>query len=504
MQVDHGVVDVVVLELAARRDHHEPAVAAEHATRLAERRAGVADEVQHPARDARCRARRRGPAARATSLRTTVGAEPRAGVAEHLPGEVGAEHGASEPVAERPRDRAGADADLEDRSRTAVRLDRGREPDAPLEPAARGVVDRGHLVERDRLPDGHACHHGRMDDERTDDLVCAAYPAFGDAGGDALRRDRELRGRRHPARAHGHLPVELEPRRGRERGPRRRPAPRRAHRAHERPVGGTAHAHGADRPARRVRARRSTRSAARARTPCRRRSRPEVRPAGPRSPGALAGVDRRGRYHRAFGTQMPSWRGAGPSCRRFGVRPRGGQLRAGPAELPARLRRLVRRAPRHRSGSARARPRRRHRQVHPPARAARCRPRRRGARRRDAGDPAHDESRCARCSPAPPSSSRSGSATLDAITVAQAFHWFDAAGRARGGGAGRCDPAVGSGSCGTHGTAAVRTSTRCGRSWTASRRRRRGARTRSGARPRSPRRPTSGRCTRRRSTTRRS
>ena len=82
---------------------------------------------------------------------------------------------------------------------------------------------------------------------------------------------------------------------------------------------------------------------------------------------------------------------------------------------------------------------------------------------------------------------------LDAVLVAQAWHWFD---HDRAGVEMRrsCAPAACSGSSGTPATAACRGSTRSGRSWTGSRSRHRGVTTRTGARQRA-RLPGSARCT---------
>ena len=129
-----------------------------------------------------------------------------------------------------------------------------------------------------------------------------------------------------------------------------------------------------------------------------------------------------------------------------------------------------------------------HRQVHAPARAARRRPRGRRTRRRDAGDPP-------RAQPRRPGAVVHGGAAAVRRRIARRDHRRPGVplvrrpGRARGGGAGpahRRPARAGVERAGPH---AGRTSTRCGRSWTASRRRRRGASTRSGARPRSPRPP---------------
>ena len=140
----------------------------EHAARLAERRVGVADEVQHPTREHGAEhAVGDGEPARRRCGRPWP--EPRPRVLEHLPREVGAEH-------RRPsRSRSGlaiAPVPTPISSTgpgSAVRLDRRREPDAPFQSTTRGVVDRRHLVERDRLPDGHACHHGPVPVHRVAD-----------------------------------------------------------------------------------------------------------------------------------------------------------------------------------------------------------------------------------------------------------------------------------------------------------------------------------------------
>ena len=143
------------------------------------------------------------------------------------------------------------------------------------------------------------------------------------------------------------------------------------------------------------------------------------------------------------------------------------------------------RAPAHRAGATGRRPRRRHRQAHPAPGPARGAPASRSSRSRACGR------RSSATSPGVPMVAATAEelpfagATLDAVTVAQAFHWFDADGRAHRVRAGSCAPAGGSGWCGTRVTAATTGSTSCGRSWTGSRSGRRGESTSSGTSPRS-------------------
>ena len=113
--------------------------------------------------------------------------------------------------------------------------------------------------------------------------------------------------------------------------------------------------------------------------------------------------------------------------RGFGARRPRRALRAGPPVVPGRRRGAPRRRARPRSRATGARPRRRHRQAHPPAGPARGR----GGRGRAAWP------RCAsQLAAALPGvealdgigrgHARCADASVDAVTVAQAFHWFDA------------------------------------------------------------------------------